>query len=279
VKEIFAAILLAFLLLAPAWRGECYVAIKHKSVPLAVGRLSLPAEIRLTEFDFNSFLQSENVQKILTGDKFKQTVQEIKTLPNGAFLAEAVEFIASPAGQKLLSKLSMYQASLYDGSSYQMVFLLAMRESDELEKVIPGFFQKKLTEEKKATLLLSYVLARSVIEEALPLQKDAMADKSRVRKITPGEGGANCLTLLEWPQPEFFTIQGRPAVETSLRAAGLGGDSFFAVYGKAYFFGINKKPSFLAFFSPDASRAFWTKIMDKAMYESFKPTKKKEVLR
>lgn len=259
---LFCTLLMALAVFMPMSKGECYVTLDYKEVPLAFGKLKIPAEMSVVELDVLSF-----VKEFETNKQMQRDIELLKHQEQYKFFVKVFEALKNPTVRKNLETLRFYQGGLFDGKSYHTVFFVTIKDNENLQNLYGGFFSGKINDQKKALVQKQIEITRLFAAPYL-LPAGEKIDITTVRSVSSAnQFDLPVFELFELSDANFADIKGKHGFTNDLRFAGDMMGSFVSAYVKQYTFSLKNKPAQLIFISIDSEREFWQQIFDKAMLD------------
>lgn len=259
MKKVFLSLLLAFFVLLPIARGECYVTLKYKDVPLAFGNVKMPSDLYIVEFDLASITEAEK-----------------KEIEEAAMKDDSIkELMRSFDWQETLKNIRLYQVGIDDGESYRIAFFMTFsKDVQQHPEIINKYFQGEISAEEKNALLqqrvavvdfwqknnlVSYedIFANSAIEK---LDIETMLKEPYGKKIVFANS--------EEPKLDFIQIDGKQAYGLQARVLTYG---MGALCSKGYFFAVDQTINGLVVMSLDSEREFWQDLFYNSLNLGIRP--------
>ena len=154
-----------------------------------------------------------------------------------------------------------YQMTMNDRQAYHLAWLLVMRDRMPLDPQTIIYFEKPLTIEQRAAVIMA--------EDTLRQTLDKM-------QYTDPQSGAG-IRLLELDSFEFGQIGGKRGYAAGARFLINYKDFVFPIYTKCWLFNAGGYGAAALLITTDSERAFWTPVMNSvlATYQTLDSLKKK----
>lgn len=260
MKKFLFSFLLTLFVFLPTIKGECYVTLSYKDVPMAFGKVKMPMDLYIIEIDLSN--------------TYAQVIKDLKTEAANKD-SNIQELLLNFDLEKELKNIKLYQVGIDDGESYKTAFFITFSKNmEEYPAAINKYFTDDLTIEDKERFLqankkvvdywhskglLSYenLFAKDEITK-VSLQK--MSAKDYKQKIVFVDSEEPKIDFIKIDNKQAYSIQSRIIVEL------LG-----AISSKGYIFNVDDTVNGLFVLSLDSEREFWYDLVYNSLNLGIRP--------